>query len=89
MAFALPIGLSLSQLTSFLTFTLLSLSPTPTRGKWAGGCMVLGYQLDLNHYNPIARNWVSRGAALRWMGAAHVKKWLTKKLGRKKHVKGL
>ena len=48
-AFALPIKLFLSQPTSFLTFTLLILSPIPPWREWASGCVVLSCQLRLNH----------------------------------------
>jgi len=43
-AFALPIKLPLSQLTSFLTFTLLILSPIPLGGEGASSCGMLGCQ---------------------------------------------
>ena len=51
MAFTLPIKLSLSQPTSFFTFTLLILSPIPLWGKWVSECMELGCWLGLNHDN--------------------------------------
>jgi len=43
-AFALPVKLSLTQRTSFLTFTLLILSPIPLGrggGEWANRCVLL------------------------------------------------
>ena len=47
--FTLPVTLSLSQPTSFLTFTLLILSPVPPWGERASGCLVLSCSLGLNH----------------------------------------
>ena len=47
--FALPLQLSLSQLTSFLTFTVLILSPIPPWGERVSSCLVLRCQLELNH----------------------------------------
>jgi len=44
----LPIKLSLPQPMSFLAFTLPILSPHPTVGERASGCVVLNCCLDLN-----------------------------------------
>jgi len=48
-AFALPIKLSLSQPTSFLTFSLPTLSAIPLYGKRASSCVALHCQLGLHH----------------------------------------
>ena len=48
-AFALPIKLSLSQLTSFLTFTLPILSSIPPGGQPVSSWVVPGCWLGFNH----------------------------------------
>ena len=48
-AFAFLTKLSLSQPTSFLTFTLLNLSPIPTGEEWVSSCVVLICWLGLNY----------------------------------------
>lgn len=49
MASALPIKLSLSQPTGFLTFTFLILFTHPTVGEWASICVFLHCWLGLTH----------------------------------------
>ena len=46
---ALPIKLSLPQPTSFLTFILPVLSPIPSVGEWASGCLGLSCRLASNY----------------------------------------
>ena len=54
-SFALPIKLSLCQPTSFLTFTLLILSPVPLKGEWVSSCVGLSCLRGLNHDTLSAR----------------------------------
>lgn len=57
-AFASPIKLSLSQATSYLTFSLLIVSLMPLVEEWVSGCLGLGCWLGSNHDTVIFRqNW--------------------------------